>query len=101
MKLEKKEQEADLWVGVIRWENASSKQSESCIRQAKRWLTSKRADWGTFFASYTEKLLLKMAAKGELIWVIGGSETAADCVTLMRLQIAYAIAIERQKAAAA
>jgi hypothetical protein len=69
--------------GLSRSERASSKQSESLIKQAKRWLSSKWTDWETFFAPYAEKLLLKMAAKGELILVIDGSETAADCVTLM------------------
>jgi len=50
--------------GLSRSERASSKQSESLIKQAKRWLSSKWTDWETFFAPYTEKLLPKMAVKG-------------------------------------
>jgi len=69
--------------GISRPEGASSKQSESHISQAKRWVSSKWTDWETFFAPYAGKLLAKIAAKGELVLVIDGSETAADCVTLM------------------
>lgn len=59
-------------------------QSESHIKQSKRWLSSKWTDWETFFAPYVQVLLSKIAEqKGELIFVIDGSETAADCVTLM------------------
>ena len=64
------------------------KQSESQIMQSKRWLSSKWTDWETFFAPYVQVLLSKIAEqKGELIFVIDGSETAADCVTLMLLVI--------------
>lgn len=69
--------------GISRPEGASSKQSESHLSQAKRWVSSKWTDWETFFAPYAAKLLAKIAAKGELVLVIDGSETAADCVTLM------------------
>ena len=61
----------------------SDKQSESRIKQAKRWLSSKWTDWDTFYAPYIKPLLKKLAKKGEIIIIIDGSETAGDCVTLM------------------
>lgn len=69
--------------GISRPEGTSEKQSESHVKQAKRWLSSKWTDWETFFAPYAEQFLLKIASKGELVLVMDGSETAAGCVTLM------------------
>ena len=62
---------------------AKDKQSESHIKQTKRWLSSKWTDWESFFAPYIGQMLLKMSEKGELIFVVDGSETASGCVTLM------------------
>lgn len=64
-------------------DKASDTQSESRIKQVKRWLSSKWTDWECFFAPYIKILLKKIALRGELILVIDGSETAGDCVTLM------------------
>lgn len=61
----------------------SSKQSESCVKQTKRWLSSKWTDWNTFFAPYIGLILVKMAEQKELIFIMDGSETASGCVTLM------------------
>jgi Transposase DDE domain len=69
--------------GISRPEGGARKQSESCIKQAKRWVSSKWTDWETFFAPYARALLGKIAARGELLLVMDGSETASGCVTLM------------------
>jgi hypothetical protein len=69
--------------GISRPEGEATKQSESCIKQSKRWISSKWTDWETFFAPYASQLLSKMAAGGELLLVVDGSETASGCVTLM------------------
>lgn len=59
------------------------RQSESRIKQAKRWLSSKWTDWGSFFAPYIHFLLIQLAKSGELVLVIDGSQTGQDCCTLM------------------
>ena len=59
------------------------KQSESYVKQAKRWLSSKWTDWETFYAPYIGPLLSKIAGRGEMVLIIDGSETAGDCVSLM------------------
>lgn len=69
--------------GISRPVEMAEKQSESSIKQAKRWLSSKWTDWASFFAPYIENLLHKIATQGELILVIDGSETGSGCVTLM------------------
>jgi Transposase DDE domain len=57
--------------------------SESALKQAKRWLDSKWSDWESFFAPYIIGLVQKAMSKGEIILVIDGSEVAGNCVTLM------------------
>lgn len=69
--------------GISRPEGDCCKQSESYIKQAKRWIGSKWTDWETFFAPYARQLLGKIAVKGELVLIMDGSETASGCVSLM------------------
>lgn len=69
--------------GISVGQNGSDKQMESSIKQSKRWLSSKWTDWETFFAPYVQALLSKLAQQGEIILIIDGSETAADCTSLM------------------
>jgi len=59
------------------------RQSESRIKQVKRWLCSKWTDWDAFFAPYIAYLLKHLAKSGELVLAIDGSETGQDCCTLM------------------
>lgn len=59
------------------------RQSESRIKQAKRWLMSKWTDWDSFFAPYISCLLAKLSQRGELIMIMDGSETGQGCCTLM------------------
>lgn len=62
---------------------SDTRQSESRIKQVKRWLCSKWTDWDSFFAPYIAYLLTHLAKNGEVILVIDGSETGQDCCTLM------------------
>ncbi|MEG3979017.1 hypothetical protein QT970_31035 [Microcoleus sp. herbarium8] len=57
--------------------------SESCLRQAKRWLCSKWTDWESFYAPYAGQFVAQLARSGELLLVIDGSVSGRDCVTLM------------------
>lgn len=59
------------------------KQSESGVKQVKRWLKSKYTDCATHFFPYIENLLASLASTGELILVIDGSEVGTNCVCLM------------------
>lgn len=69
--------------GISRPEGESSKQSESSIKQAKRWIDSKWTDWDTFFAPYIAPLLLRLSQSGQLVFAIDGSKTGQGCTTLM------------------
>ena len=59
------------------------RQSESRLKQAKRWLMSKWSDWDIFFAPYIALLLSRLMQKGEIILAMDGSETGQKCATLM------------------
>lgn len=69
--------------GISRPEDEDMRQSESRIKQAKRWLMSKWTDWDTFFAPYIAPLLYRLAEKGEIVIAMDGSETGQECTTLM------------------
>lgn len=69
--------------GISRSSASDTRQSESRIKQAKRWLSSKWTDWDAFFAPYIAHLLTRLAQTGELILIIDGSETGQGCCTLM------------------
>lgn len=59
------------------------KQSESRVKQVKRWLDSKWTDAPTHFACYTMPVLKSLASGGELILSIDGSEVGRNCICLM------------------
>lgn len=61
----------------------AEKQSESRVRQAKRWLDSKWTDHQTHFAPYAMKLVQGLASSGKLVLCIDGSEVAQNCICLM------------------
>jgi hypothetical protein len=62
---------------------ACAKQSESRVKQSSRWLSSKWTDWETFFAPFARRILAALGGKGELVLVVDGSQTGANCCTLM------------------
>lgn len=58
-------------------------QKESHIKQSKRFLSSKWIDWNSFFAPFIIPIIEQLALTGELILIIDGTQTAANCNTLM------------------
>ena len=54
------------------------KDSESGVKQAKRWLKSQYTDYDLHFFTYLSPLLTILSATGELILVIDGSETGKN-----------------------
>jgi hypothetical protein len=69
--------------GISRTGDDDLRQSESLIKQAKRWLQSKWTDWDTFFAPYIGKVLGRLAQSGEIVLVMDGTESGQGCATLM------------------
>lgn len=59
------------------------KQSESRVKQVKRWLDSKWTDSRTHFACYSVPVLKSLASGGELVLSIDGSEVGRNCISLM------------------
>jgi hypothetical protein len=59
------------------------KDSESGVKQAKRWLKSQYTDYDLHFFTYLSPLLTILATTGELILVIDGSETGKKCISLL------------------
>ena len=59
------------------------KQSESRVKQVKRWLDSKWTDAQTHFACYAMPVLKSLASQGELVISIDGSEVGRNCICLM------------------
>jgi len=55
----------------------------SLLQQAKRWLSNKWTDWQTFYLPFCRHFLQGVAAKGELVFVIDGSQTGHATTTLM------------------
>jgi len=69
--------------GLSERESGYSKAINTCIAQTKRWLSSKWTDWESFFAPYARLILTQLVRRGELIFIIDGSEMAGNCVVLM------------------
>ena len=61
----------------------NKKNSETGVKQVKRWLQSKYSDYNLHFFTYLAPLLVILAAKGELVLVIDGSETGKNCISLL------------------
>jgi hypothetical protein len=60
------------------------REKESRLKQAKRWLMSKWVDYTAHYQPFILGFVEKVAKlKKELIFVIDGSETGNNCVTLM------------------
>ena len=62
----------------------SLREKESRLKQAKRWLMSKWTDYTAHYQPFIVGFIARVAKqKKELIFVIDGSETGNNCVTLM------------------
>jgi hypothetical protein len=60
-----------------------AKKKSSLLQQAKRWLSNKWTDWQTFYLPFARHFLEGLAAKGELVFIVDGSQTGHANTTLM------------------
>ena len=61
---------------------ATDKKS-SLLQQTKRWLGNKWTDWKSFYLPFAQHFLQGLAAKGEIVFVIDGSQTGYANTSLM------------------
>ena len=60
-----------------------ARKKSSLLQQAKRWLSNKWTDWQTFYLPFVRHFLQGLAAKGELVFVVDGTQTGWANTTLM------------------
>lgn len=60
-----------------------TQKKSSLLQQSKRWISNKWTDWQTFYLPFARHFLQSLAAKGEIIFIIDGSQTGAANTTLM------------------
>ena len=60
-----------------------AQKKSSLLQQAKRWLNNKWTDWQTFYLPFAKHFLQGLSAKGELVFIIDGSQTGHANTTLM------------------
>lgn len=70
-----------------------AEKKSSLLQQAKRWLSNKWTDWQTFYLPFVCHFLQGLAAKGELVFIIDGSQTGSSNTTLMLSVLCKGIAI--------
>ena len=69
--------------GLSQPRKEDDRQSESLVKQAKRWISTSWTDWDSFFAPYATRMLSSLSQKGELVLVVDGSTTGSGCKALM------------------
>lgn len=60
-----------------------ARKKSSLLQQAKRWLGNKWTDWQTFYLPFAQHFLQGLGARGEIVFVIDGSQTGSANTTLM------------------
>lgn len=60
-----------------------AQKKSSLLQQAKRWLNNKWTDWQTFYLPFARHFLQGLSAKGEIVFIIDGSQTGHANTTLM------------------
>lgn len=60
-----------------------AQKKSSLLQQAKRWLSNKWTDWQNYYLPFVRHFLQGLAAKGELVFVMDGSQTGSANTTLM------------------
>ncbi|MCC7507027.1 MAG: transposase [Saprospiraceae bacterium] len=60
-----------------------ARKKSSLLQQAKRWLSNKWTDWQTFYLPFARHFLQGLGAKGEIVFVMDGSQTGSANTTLM------------------
>jgi hypothetical protein len=56
---------------------------DSRIKRYSRWIQNERVEYDVFYLPFVRELLNHLAAIGELVFVIDGSEVGHACITLM------------------
>lgn len=70
-----------------------AQKKSSLLQQSKRWLSNKWTDWQTFYLPFAQHFLQGLAAKGEIVLVIDGSQTGPANTTLMLSALCKGFAI--------
>lgn len=70
-----------------------ARKKSSLLQQAKRWLSNKWTDWQTFYLPFARHFLQALSAKGELVFIIDGSQTGHANTTLMLSVLCRGVAI--------
>jgi hypothetical protein len=60
-----------------------AEKKSSLLQQSKCWLSNKWTDWQTFYLPFVHHFLHALAAKGEIVFVMDGSQTGSANTTLM------------------
>mgnify|MGYP002867963583 CR=1 FL=1 len=60
-----------------------TRKKSSLLQQAKRWLGNKWTDWQTFYLPFAQHFLQGLGARGQIVFVIDGSQTGSANTTLM------------------
>jgi hypothetical protein len=60
-----------------------ARKKSSLLQQAKRWLNNKWTDWQTFYMPFVRHFLQGLSTKGEIVFVIDGSQTGSANTTRM------------------
>lgn len=60
-----------------------AQKKSSLLQQSKRWLSNKWTDWQTFYLPFVQHFLQGLATKGEIVFIIDGSQTGSANTTLM------------------
>ncbi len=58
-----------------------TEKKSSLLQQAKRWVSNKWVDWQGFYLPFARYFLAGLAAKGEIVLVIDGSQTGHATTT--------------------
>jgi hypothetical protein len=57
--------------------------AESRVKRYSRWVQNERIDYEGYYLPFVSQLLNHLASKGELVFIIDGSEVGHGCITLM------------------
>lgn len=60
-----------------------TRKKSSLLQQTKRWLGNKWTAWNSFYLPFVEHFLKGLAAKGEIVFIIDGSQTGHETTSLM------------------
>jgi Transposase DDE domain len=70
-----------------------ARKKSSLLQQAKRWLSNKWTDWDTFYLPFVRHFVQGLAAQGEIVFIMDGSQTGSANTTLMLSVLCKGLAI--------